>query len=56
MADRNLTEMRFPVQYVIRPDLDFRGFAGQVIERRDPERRRGNGAAFGADQPRESRS
>jgi len=30
MADRNLTEMRFPVQYVIRPDLDFRGFAGQV--------------------------
>jgi sulfate adenylyltransferase large subunit len=28
--DRNLTEMRFPVQYVIRPDLDFRGFAGQV--------------------------
>ena len=29
-ADRNLTEMRFPVQTVIRPNLDFRGFAGQV--------------------------
>src|SRR3954449_3138116 len=24
-ADRNLTEMRFPVQTVIRPNLDFRG-------------------------------
>jgi sulfate adenylyltransferase large subunit len=38
--DRNLTEMRFPVQYVIRPNLDFRGFAGQVasgvIRRGDP--------------------
>ena len=29
-SDRNLTEMRFPVQYVIRPDLHFRGYAGQV--------------------------
>jgi sulfate adenylyltransferase large subunit len=28
--DRNLSHMRFPVQYVIRPNLDFRGFAGQV--------------------------
>ncbi|HEY7390615.1 MAG TPA: sulfate adenylyltransferase subunit CysN [Bryobacteraceae bacterium] len=28
--DHNLTDMRFPVQYVIRPNLDFRGFAGQV--------------------------
>jgi sulfate adenylyltransferase large subunit len=28
--DRNFSEMRFPVQYVIRPNLDFRGFAGQV--------------------------
>ena len=28
--DRNLDDLRFPVQYVIRPDLDFRGFAGQV--------------------------
>jgi sulfate adenylyltransferase large subunit len=29
-TDRNLTEMRFPVQTVIRPNLDFRGFAGQL--------------------------
>ena len=29
-SDRNLTEFRFPVQYVVRPDLDFRGYAGQV--------------------------
>jgi len=29
-SDHNLTDMRFPVQYVIRPNLDFRGFAGQV--------------------------
>ena len=29
-SDRNMTEMRFPVQYVIRPDLHFRGYAGQV--------------------------
>jgi len=29
-ADRNLQDFRFPVQYVIRPNLDFRGFAGTV--------------------------
>jgi sulfate adenylyltransferase large subunit len=29
-SDRNLTEFRFPVQYVIRPNLDFRGYAGSV--------------------------
>ena len=29
-GDRNLAEMRFPVQYVIRAGQDFRGFAGQV--------------------------
>lgn len=28
--DYNLKDFRFPVQYVIRPDLDFRGFAGKV--------------------------
>jgi len=28
--DLNLADLRFPVQYVIRPDLDFRGFAGQI--------------------------
>jgi len=29
-ADRNLVDFRFPVQYVIRPHQDFRGFAGTV--------------------------
>lgn len=29
-SDRNLADMRFPVQYVTRPNLDFRGFAGTV--------------------------
>ncbi|MCH9680675.1 MAG: sulfate adenylyltransferase subunit CysN [Deltaproteobacteria bacterium] len=29
-ADRNLRDLRFGVQYVIRPDLDFRGYAGTV--------------------------
>jgi len=29
-ADRNLVDFRFPVQYVIRPHLDFRGFAGTI--------------------------
>jgi len=29
-SDRNLIDMRFPVQYVVRPNLDFRGFSGTV--------------------------
>jgi len=29
-ADRNLVDFRFPVQTVLRPHLDFRGFAGTV--------------------------
>ncbi len=29
-SDRNLSEMRFPVQLVSRPTHEFRGFAGQV--------------------------
>ncbi len=29
-SDRNLIDLRFPVQYVIRPDLNFRGFGGTV--------------------------
>jgi bifunctional enzyme CysN/CysC len=28
--DRNLENFRFPVQYVVRPHLDYRGFAGQI--------------------------
>ncbi len=29
-ADRNLENFRFPVQYVNRPNLDFRGFCGTI--------------------------
>jgi bifunctional enzyme CysN/CysC/sulfate adenylyltransferase subunit 1 len=29
--DRNLENFRFPVQYVLRPDLHYRGFAGEVV-------------------------
>jgi len=29
-GDRNLIDLRFPVQYVNRPNLDFRGFCGTV--------------------------
>jgi len=29
-SDRNFTDFRFPVQYVSRPHLNFRGFAGTV--------------------------
>ena len=28
--DHNLEDFRFPVQYVLRPDLNFRGFCGKV--------------------------
>src|SRR5690606_6707372 len=29
-GDRNFTDLRFPVQYVNRPNLNFRGFAGTL--------------------------
>lgn len=29
-SDRNLIDFRFPVQYVIRPNQDFRGYAGRI--------------------------
>jgi len=29
-TDRNLIDLRFPVQTVLRPNLDFRGFAGTI--------------------------
>ena len=29
-SDRNLRDFRFPVQIVLRPNLDFRGFAGTI--------------------------
>ena len=39
-ADRNLSDFRYPVQYVIRPHLDYRGFAGEIasgqVRRGDP--------------------
>lgn len=28
--DRNYEDFRYPVQYVLRPNLDFRGFSGKV--------------------------
>lgn len=30
VSDNNFTDFRFPVQYVLRPNLDFRGFCGKV--------------------------
>jgi sulfate adenylyltransferase subunit 1 (EFTu-like GTPase family) len=30
-ADRSLVDFRFPVQYVVRPHQDFRGFSGQIV-------------------------
>jgi bifunctional enzyme CysN/CysC len=30
-ADKNLIDFRFPVQYVLRPNLNFRGFAGKIV-------------------------
>src|SRR5215510_6238157 len=29
-SDRNLEDLRFPVQHVLRPNLDFRGFSGTL--------------------------
>ncbi len=29
-SDRNLIDLRLPIQYVVRPDLNFRGFAGTM--------------------------
>lgn len=29
-SEHNLKDLRFPVQYVLRPNLDFRGFCGKV--------------------------
>jgi bifunctional enzyme CysN/CysC len=30
MSDRNLVDLRFPVQYVLRPNMDFRGYCGRL--------------------------
>lgn len=29
-SDRNLEDFRFPVQFVLRPSIDFRGFSGRI--------------------------
>ncbi len=29
-SDRNFIDFRFPVQYILRPDADFRGYAGRI--------------------------
>jgi len=29
-SDRNLVDLRFPVQHVLRPNLDFRGYSGTI--------------------------
>jgi bifunctional enzyme CysN/CysC len=33
-ASRNLVDFRFPIQYVVRPNQNFRGFAGQIASGR----------------------
>ena len=33
-ASRNIVDFRLPIQYVIRPDQNFRGFAGQTVSGR----------------------
>lgn len=30
LSDRNLIDLRFPVQYVLRPNADFRGYSGRI--------------------------
>ncbi len=29
-SDKNFDDLRFPVQYVLRPDINFRGFSGRI--------------------------
>ena len=55
-SDLNLIDVRFPVQYVIRPQSDayhdYRGYAGTVAGWHHQGGRRGHGAAQRAHQPR----
>jgi len=30
-GDRNYSDFRLPIQYVLRPNLDYRGFSGQIV-------------------------
>ena len=52
-ATATCADFRFPVQYVIRPDLDFRGYRRPGRLRRHPPGRRGHGAALRPHQPRQ---
>ncbi len=47
---RARTPFRMPVQWVNRPNLDFRGFAGQIRWRQRPPRRQNPRSAVGQDQ------
>ena len=59
-SDRNLVDVRFPVQYVIRPQsttvTDYRGYAGPGGRGRAQAGRRGHGAAVRLHQPDRRRS
>ena len=47
--DRNYEDFRYPVQYVLRPNLDFRGFSGKVASGIVRKGRYGDGVAFRED-------
>ena len=59
-SDRNLVDVRFPVQWVIRPKSDehhdYRGYAGPGRRRRAPSRRRGASCCRAASGPGSRRS
>ena len=52
-SDRNMIDLRFPVQYVIRPDLNFRGFSGTVASGIIRVGGRGHVPAGGEQKPRQ---
>ncbi|MGC4087437.1 MAG: hypothetical protein QM756_06015 [Polyangiaceae bacterium] len=47
--DVNLRDFRFPVQYVMRPDLDYRGFSGTIASGMVKQGDTIHGAAVGQD-------
>ena len=52
-SDRNLEDFRFPVQHVLRPNLNFRGFCGHDRFGHRPQGRRDHGPAVAEDEPRQ---
>ena len=52
-SDRNLEDFRFPVQYVLRPNLDFRGFSGTVSSGIIRKGDGSHGTAFQENKPRQ---